>query len=60
MSKIPKPGQTSVSIPQYIWDYAETYFNEHEEELKEKGIRSVTRLICIWIQETALREHVKN
>ena len=53
---MPKPGQKSVSIPEYIWDHAETYFKAHESELKKKGIRSVTRLVCVWIEERALRE----
>jgi len=54
--KTPKSGQASVSIPQYVWDYAEDYFKKHEYELKEKGIKSVTRLITVWIQEAALKE----
>jgi hypothetical protein len=53
---MPKPGQTSVSIPQYVWDYAESYFKAHKKELRARGIKSVTRLICIWIQEAALKE----
>ena len=51
---MPKEGQKSVSLPQYIWDYAETYFFKHECELSRKQIKSVTKLITIWIQESAL------
>jgi len=51
---MPKNGQRSVSIPEYVWQYAEKYFKEHETELRSRGIKSVTRLICVWVQETAL------
>lgn len=51
---MPKPGQRSVSIPEYVWEYAEKYYKEHEEKLRKRQIKSVTRLICIWIQEAAL------
>ena len=53
---MPKPGQRSISVPEYVWQYAEAYFKAHEEELKKRGIRSPTRLICVWIQEAALKE----
>ena len=51
---MPKKGQYSVSIPEYVWQYAENYFKEHETELRARGVKSVTRLICVWIQEEAL------
>lgn len=57
--KLPKPGQRSVSIPEYIWQYAEAYFKRHKEELRQRGIKSVTRLICVWIQEKALKERAE-
>lgn len=56
---MPKPGQRSISVPEYIWEYAERYFKEHEEELKRKGIKSPTRLICIWIAEKAASEGIE-
>jgi hypothetical protein len=54
--KLPKTGQRSVSIPEYVWQYVEKYFKEHEAELREKGIKSTTKLISVWIQEQALKE----
>jgi hypothetical protein len=51
---MPKPGQRSVSIPEYVWQYAEEYFKKNETELRARGIKSVTRLVCVWIQEAAL------
>jgi len=53
---MPQRGQTSVSIPTFVWDYAAAYFEEHKKELRKKGIKSVTKLICVWIQEAALKE----
>jgi hypothetical protein len=52
---MPQTGQTSVTIPDYVWDYARNYFEKHKKELRKKGIKSITKLICVWIQETALK-----
>jgi len=52
---MPQTGQKSVTIPDFVWDYAHDYFEEHKKELRKKGIKSVTKLICVWIQEAALK-----
>lgn len=49
-----------MTIPEYIWQYAERYFRLYEKELQKRGINSVTRLICVWIQEQALAERVES
>jgi len=52
---MPGVGQKSVTIPDYVYRYAQQYFESHKEELRKKGIKSVTKLISIWIQEAALQ-----
>lgn len=51
MVTMPQEGQTSVTIPTYVWDKLTQYFNEREEKLRKKGIKSPTKLIQVWIEE---------
>jgi len=53
---MPKEGQISVTIPDWVWDLAVKYFEKHEEELKFRHIRSVTALITRWILESSRKE----
>lgn len=46
-----RKGQQTVTIPKWVWDLAEKYYEEHEEELQRYGIRSTTGLITRWVQE---------
>lgn len=48
---MPKKNQKSVSMPDWVWEEAVLYFNEHKNELKYKKIRSVTGLIISWVLE---------
>jgi len=48
---MPQEGQVSVTIPTYVWEKAQRYFKEHENELRKRGIKSPTKLIIYWIEE---------
>jgi hypothetical protein len=43
----PKEGQKNVTIPEWAWDKANQYFEDHEEELanRKPPIKSTTGLI---------------
>ncbi len=58
MSKrdMPKKGQTSVSIPVWVWNMAEDYFTAHQNELEKRGVMSVTALIKLWVIEGSKAE----
>jgi len=47
--------RTSVSIPYRVWEKLVKYFEEHEKELVERGIRSPSGLASLWIEEGYLR-----
>jgi len=47
--------RTSVSIPYAVWEKLAKYFDEHQDELVEKGIKSPSRLASTWIEESHLR-----
>lgn len=51
---MPQRGQKSVSIPQYVWDYARRYYEANKEGLRTKGIKSISKLITVWTEEAAL------
>jgi len=51
---MPQPGQRSISIPEYTWERAKRYFEEHKAELRKRGIKSVSKLISVWVDEAAL------
>lgn len=53
---MPQEGQRSVTIPEYVWEKADNYFNEHEKELRKKGIKSTSKLISVWIEEKCAQE----
>ena len=50
---MPQKGQVSVTIPTRIYEQAEKYFKEHEEELMREDICSVTGLIRRWVLKAA-------
>jgi hypothetical protein len=49
---MPQKDQRSVTIPKRIYDLAEKYFNEHEEELLLEDITTVTAMIRRWIVQS--------
>ena len=53
---MPGEGQKTVTIPKFIWEKAVRYFKDHEQELRAKGIKSVSRLIALWIEEHIFAE----
>jgi hypothetical protein len=50
-----KKKRTSVSIPYQLWEKLARYFDEHQNELAEKGIKSPSKLASVWIEECFLR-----
>jgi hypothetical protein len=50
-----KKKRTSVSIPYQVWEKLANYFDEHQNELADKGIKSPSKLGCTWIEESLLR-----
>jgi hypothetical protein len=54
MLTMPQRGQKSVSIPQYVWDYATRYYEANKEALRSRGIKSISKLITVWVEEAAL------
>ena len=48
---MPGEGQKTVTIPKFVWEKAVKYFEDHKQELREKGIKSATRLVTLWIEE---------
>lgn len=50
-------GQTSVSIPIWVWELAENYYRSHQDELKKRGVMSVTALIKLWVIEGSKESH---
>jgi len=53
---MPQEGQESVTIPTYIWEKAKRHFKKHKKELREKGIKSTTKLISVWIEDQCAQE----
>ena len=51
---MPQKGQVAVTIPKWIYEIAENYFKEHEEELKMDDVTSVTALIRKWILQSSV------
>jgi hypothetical protein len=47
--------RTSVSIPYRVWEKLVKYFEEHENDLVERGINSPSRLASLWIEDSYLR-----
>jgi hypothetical protein len=47
--------RTSVSIPISVWEKLVKYFDEHQNELLAKGIRSPSGLASLWIEDSYLR-----
>jgi hypothetical protein len=52
---LPEKKRTTVSVPWYVWEKLVEYFEEHQNELLEKGIKSPSRLASTWIEESHLR-----
>ncbi|HVP92511.1 MAG TPA: hypothetical protein VMS94_02080 [Acidobacteriota bacterium] len=50
-----KRKRTSVSIPYQLWEKLANYFDENQNELAEKGIKSLSKLASVWIEEGLLR-----
>ncbi len=46
---MPRKPQKKVSIPEWVWDIAEKYYEENKEELRYQDITSTTKLIRTWI-----------
>jgi hypothetical protein len=44
-----------VSIPYDVWEKLVKYYDEHQNDLVEKGIRSPSKLGSTWIEESLLR-----
>jgi len=44
-----------VSIPYQLWEKLANYFDENQNELAEKGIKSLSKLASVWIEEGLLR-----
>jgi len=47
--------RTSVSIPYNVWEKLVRYFEEHQNDLLERGINSPSRLASMWIEDSYLR-----
>jgi hypothetical protein len=47
--------RTSVSIPYGVWEKLLRYFEEHENELLARGIKSPSGLASVWIEDSYLR-----
>jgi hypothetical protein len=45
----------SVSVPYSVWEKLVSYFEEHEKELLERGVKSPSGLACVWIEDGYLR-----
>lgn len=54
--KMPQKGQRSVTLPEWVYEIAETYFKENEEELRLMDITSVTSLVRYWILQKSREE----
>jgi hypothetical protein len=52
---LPEKKRTTVSVPCYVWEKLAGYFEEHQNELLEKGIKSPSKLASTWIEESHLR-----
>ena len=50
-----KKKRTSVSIPYQLWEKLAKYYDENQNELAEKGIKSPSNLASTWIEESLLR-----
>lgn len=48
---MPREGQATITVAEYIWEKAERYFNEHKKALRKKGIKSTSKLVAVWIEE---------
>jgi len=48
---MPRKGQVSVTLPEWVVDKVRAYLEEHREELEYKRIRSLSSLISHWILE---------
>lgn len=46
---MPKKKQESITVPEWIWKKLSHHYYSHEDEYKRLGIKSPTRLLCIWI-----------
>jgi hypothetical protein len=50
-----KKKRTSVSIPYNVWEKLVGYFDEHQRELLERGVKSPSGLASVWIEDSYLR-----
>lgn len=48
---MPKQGHKSVTIAIFRLERIEEYFDQHRKELRDKGIKSASSLISMWIDE---------
>ena len=48
---MPGQGQTSVTLPNWVWELVKEQYQKHKEELADKGIKSPTALVKLWIIE---------
>jgi hypothetical protein len=44
-----------VSVPYSVWEKLVEYFEEHEKELLERGVKSPSGLASVWIEDGYLR-----
>jgi len=49
---MPRKGQVSVTLPEWVVEKAKAYLKEHKDELEYKRIRSLASLISHWILES--------
>jgi len=47
--------RTSVSIPYHVWEKLVRYFEEHQNDLLERRIRSPSGLASMWLEDGYLR-----
>jgi len=48
---MPRKGQISITLPDWVVDKAKVYLEQHREELEYKRIKTVSSLISHWILE---------
>jgi len=56
MVKMPQEGQKSVTLSTYIWEKAKKKFEDNEAKYRRRGIKSITKLISVWVEEKCAQE----
>ncbi len=55
---MPRSDQVSATLPKWLMDLVQEYYEAHKEELNRNGIKSRTGLVKHWVEKELKKEGI--